>query len=190
VVGRGFFVVNLWWIAGESWEVDGQDSGSKNMPLLPDLFLRDSHFGNLVQPHPSLSENGYGKGTDVDQFRLQSRSGKGVINHGGRGIELLGDRYETDALLVELFHDLGEVGQGAGEAVNFINDDGVDSLRGNIVQEFLQPWPLHVAAGEAAIVVAGEDDMPSLMTLAEDLRLTGLSLGVEGIEGLLQSLFG
>ena len=52
VVGRGFFVVKLWWIAGESWEVDGQDSGSKNMPLVPDLSLRDSHFGNLVQPHP------------------------------------------------------------------------------------------------------------------------------------------
>jgi hypothetical protein len=29
VVGRGVFVVKLWWIAGESWEVDGQDSGSK-----------------------------------------------------------------------------------------------------------------------------------------------------------------
>jgi hypothetical protein len=48
VVGRGFLVVKLWWIAGESWEVDGQDSGSKNMPLFPDLFLRDSHFGNSV----------------------------------------------------------------------------------------------------------------------------------------------
>jgi hypothetical protein len=23
VVGRGFLVVKLWWIAGESWEVDG-----------------------------------------------------------------------------------------------------------------------------------------------------------------------
>jgi hypothetical protein len=32
---------------------------------------------------------------------------------------------------------LGEVGQGAGESVNFINDDGVDSLRGDIVQELL-----------------------------------------------------
>jgi hypothetical protein len=27
---------------------DGQFSGSKNMPLFPDLFLRDSHFGNSV----------------------------------------------------------------------------------------------------------------------------------------------
>ena len=48
VVGRGVLVVKLWWIAGESWEVDGQDSGWKNMPLLPGLFLRDSHFGNSV----------------------------------------------------------------------------------------------------------------------------------------------
>jgi hypothetical protein len=52
VVGCGFLVLKLRWIAGESWEVDGQFSGSKNMPPFPDLFLRDSHFGNLVQTHP------------------------------------------------------------------------------------------------------------------------------------------
>jgi len=40
-------VVYLWWIAGESWCVDGGFSGSKNTPLFPDLFLRDSHFGNF-----------------------------------------------------------------------------------------------------------------------------------------------
>ena len=52
MVGRGFFVMKLWWIAGESWEVDGQDSGSENMPLFPDLFLRDSHFGNFGHSFP------------------------------------------------------------------------------------------------------------------------------------------
>jgi hypothetical protein len=26
---RGFLMVNLWWIAGESWLVDGHFSGSK-----------------------------------------------------------------------------------------------------------------------------------------------------------------
>jgi DNA gyrase subunit A len=53
------------------------------MPLLPDLFLRDSHFGNIWGiwlSHLSVSEDGYGKRTDVDQYRLQSRGGKGVIN--------------------------------------------------------------------------------------------------------------
>ena len=28
----------------------------------------------------SVTENGYGKRTDVDEYRLQSRGGKGVIN--------------------------------------------------------------------------------------------------------------
>jgi hypothetical protein len=42
---RGFSLVNLWWIAGESWEVDGHFSGSKNVPLFLDLFLRYSHLG-------------------------------------------------------------------------------------------------------------------------------------------------
>jgi NaMN:DMB phosphoribosyltransferase len=39
-------MVNLWWIAGESWQVDGHFSGFENFPLSPDLFLRNSHFGN------------------------------------------------------------------------------------------------------------------------------------------------
>jgi hypothetical protein len=41
-------VVKLWWIAGGSWWVMVRIRGSKNMPLFPDLFLRDSHFGNSV----------------------------------------------------------------------------------------------------------------------------------------------
>jgi len=39
-------MVNLWWIAGESWYVDGRFSGSKNMPRILDLFLTGSCFGN------------------------------------------------------------------------------------------------------------------------------------------------
>jgi hypothetical protein len=34
------------------------------------------------------------------------------------------------------------------------------------------------------------DNIPSLMALAEDVSLAGLSLGIEGVEGLLQPLFG
>jgi hypothetical protein len=58
VVERGFLVVKLWWIAGESWEVDGHFSGSKNMPLFPDLFFRDSHFGNFGSASKTEPENG------------------------------------------------------------------------------------------------------------------------------------
>ena len=88
MVGRGVLVVKLWWIAGESWEVDGQDSGSKNMPLFPDLFLRDSHFGNLAQPHPprlgerlraptstSTASSPAGQGSHQHEGHLQGRQG-------------------------------------------------------------------------------------------------------------------
>ena len=46
VVERGVFVVNLWWIAGETWRLDGHFSGSKNLSPFQDLFLGVSHFGN------------------------------------------------------------------------------------------------------------------------------------------------
>jgi hypothetical protein len=31
-------MVNSWWDAGESWQVDGRFLGAKNMPLILDLF--------------------------------------------------------------------------------------------------------------------------------------------------------
>jgi len=37
-------MVNSWWNAGESWQVDGRSSGSKDMPLILDLFLGDFPF--------------------------------------------------------------------------------------------------------------------------------------------------
>jgi hypothetical protein len=36
---RGFSLVNLWWIAGESWQVDGHFAGLKKFPLFQGLFL-------------------------------------------------------------------------------------------------------------------------------------------------------
>ncbi len=46
--------------------------------------------------------------------------------HGGRCIELLGDGDEADAFTIERLDDLGEVGEGVGQPVYFIDDDGVD----------------------------------------------------------------
>jgi hypothetical protein len=39
VVERGFLMVNLWWIRGESWLIDGPISGLKNIPRIVDLFF-------------------------------------------------------------------------------------------------------------------------------------------------------
>ena len=75
-----FFVVKLWWIAGESWEVDGQFLGSKNMSLFPDLFFDVFPFWEFGSASIlSVLKNGYGRRTDVDQYRIQS-GGMGVIN--------------------------------------------------------------------------------------------------------------
>jgi hypothetical protein len=46
VIERGFLMVNLWWIRGERWSVDGDFSGPKNTPRFLGLFLGDSRFGN------------------------------------------------------------------------------------------------------------------------------------------------
>jgi hypothetical protein len=52
VVGCGFLVVKLWWIAGGSWEVDGQDSGSKNMPLFRIIFEGFPFWEFGLDDHP------------------------------------------------------------------------------------------------------------------------------------------
>jgi hypothetical protein len=38
VFERGFLMVNLWWIRGKSWCVNGRFFGSKNMSRIADLF--------------------------------------------------------------------------------------------------------------------------------------------------------
>jgi hypothetical protein len=63
---RGFSMVNLWWIAGESWYVDGHFSGSKKMPLFLNLFLRDSHLRRYLP-------NGDASGSRLLQKRAISK---------------------------------------------------------------------------------------------------------------------
>jgi len=46
VVGRGVLVVKLWWIAGESWEVDGSVFGLEKLATSSGFIFEDSHFGN------------------------------------------------------------------------------------------------------------------------------------------------
>ena len=57
-------------------------------------------------------------------------------------------------MIVEQLEELGEVGERAGEAIDFVDDDDVDAPRGDIVQQPFQGRALHAAAGEAPIIVA------------------------------------
>jgi DNA gyrase subunit A len=63
---------------------DGQEPLGSNTEIDPiaqaKLEKLDKQLGLTPCLILSVSENGYGKRTDVDQYRLQSRGGKGVIN--------------------------------------------------------------------------------------------------------------
>ena len=57
-------------------------------------------------------------------------------------------------MLLERLHHLGEVEQRATEAIDLVDDDAVDLAGLDVGQQALQGRSFHVAAGEAAVVVA------------------------------------
>ncbi len=63
---------------------DGQETLGSDTEIDPAAAAKleklDKQLGLTPCLILSVSENGYGKRTDVDQYRLQSRGGKGVIN--------------------------------------------------------------------------------------------------------------
>jgi DNA gyrase subunit A len=63
---------------------DGQEKLGSDVEIDPAAAAKLAKLDEKLGLTPclilSVSENGYGKRTDVDQYRLQSRGGKGVIN--------------------------------------------------------------------------------------------------------------
>jgi hypothetical protein len=58
---RGFLMVNLWWIRGELWLVNGHFSGAKNMPHFQGLFFGIPVLGNDCNAgsHPCADLHGW-----------------------------------------------------------------------------------------------------------------------------------
>ena len=83
---------------------------------------------------------------------------------------------------VEQLDQLGEVGERTGQAIDLIDDDHVDSSRLNVGQQLPQRRPVQRAAGKPAIVVAVPDRLPAFVSLALDISLRGLALGVKRVE--------
>ncbi|MNJ47966.1 hypothetical protein D3C77_431440 [compost metagenome] len=71
---------------------------------------------------------------------------EGQPPHGGGGVERLGYGDEGCASAVEALDDSGEVGQGPGETVDLVDDDGVDEAGVHLSQQALQGRPVHIAA--------------------------------------------
>ena len=93
-------------------------------------------------------------------------------------------------MLIEGLDDLGEIGERTGETIHLVDDNRIDQPGSNVVQKLFQCWPVHVAAGESAVVVLLGNDLPAFMALAGDVGLTGFALGLKGVERLLQSFLG
>ena len=91
---------------------------------------------------------------------------------------------------VEQLDQLGKVGERAGQPVDLIDNDHVDSASANIVEQLLERRPIYRAAGVAAVVVVGPDQLPAFMSLALDVGFRCLPLIVERVELLLQAMFG
>ena len=85
---------------------------------------------------------------------------------------------------------LGEVGEGAGESVDLVDDDDVDPLGANVVEDGLQGRALHRSPGVAAVIIAAADQFPAFMGLTFDVGFEGLALIVEGVELLFEAVLG
>jgi hypothetical protein len=91
---------------------------------------------------------------------------------------------------VEHVHDAAEVEQRPGQPVDFIDHYAVHCTCGDVGQQQLQGGPVHVRAGEAAVIVELRNGHPAFMALALDERRGGFALRIEGVEVLLQSFLG
>ena len=113
---------------------------------------------------------------------------QGQTPHRGRRVELLRDRDEGDPLGIEDLDDLGEIGEGARQAIDLVGDQQINLTRLDVGEELLQGRAVHRSAGIAAIVVMLRQHGPTLVPLAPDEGLAGLALGMQRVELLLEPL--
>ena len=93
-------------------------------------------------------------------------------------------------MLVEGLDQARKVGERAGQPVDLVGHDDIDTPRTNIGEQALQGRALHRGAGDAPVIVGGGDQAPALVALAADISFTGLALGMQRVELLLQSFLG
>ena len=88
---------------------------------------------------------------------------------------------------VENVDDLGEISERTRQPVDLVDNDDLNLAGLDVLQKPLQRRPLHRPAGQASVVIhVGKRD-PSGMTLAHDIGLACLPLGIERVEFLLEA---
>src|SRR5690242_2327482 len=93
-------------------------------------------------------------------------------------------------MLVEQLDELGEVRQGPGQTVDLVDNDDVNLACPYVLQQSLQGRPVGVATREAAIVVFAAQEGPASVSLASDIGLRGIILGIERVKVLVKLLVG
>src|SRR5271165_243477 len=90
---------------------------------------------------------------------------------------------------VKHLDDLGEVRERTGQAVDLVDDDGVDPMRGDVGEKTLERRALHGSVGIAGVIIELRQSDPALMPLTSNERLAGFALRVEGVELLFEPFF-
>jgi len=103
---------------------------------------------------------------------------------GCRGVELLRDGDKRRAMRVQNLHDFGEVADGATQPIHLVDHHAVDLPGLNICQQAAHGGTLHVGAGVPTVVVLVWQQSPSFASLAADVSLAGIALGVKRVEVL------
>ena len=88
---------------------------------------------------------------------------------------------------IEQFDQLGEIGQGAGQAIDLVDDSDIDAVGSNVIEELLQGRAVGGSAREAAIVISGANQCPTGMGLTADIGLRCIILGIERVEVLIEA---
>jgi hypothetical protein len=86
---------------------------------------------------------------------------------------------------IEQFDQFGEIGQGARQAIDLVDDNDIDPVGSNVIEELLQGRAVGGSAREAAIVISGTNQCPTGMSLTADIGLRCIILGIERVEVLI-----
>ena len=91
---------------------------------------------------------------------------------------------------IEQFDQLGEIGQGARQAIDFVDNNDIDPVGSNVIEELLQGRAVGGSARETAVVISSTNQCPTGMGLTADIGLCRIILGIERVEVLIEAELG
>jgi hypothetical protein len=88
---------------------------------------------------------------------------------------------QGDAVGVKQLHELGEVGDRPGQAIDLVDDHNIDPALPDVCEQLLQAGTVQAAAREAAVIIMISDQLPAFVSLTLDVGLRGLPLSMKGV---------